>query len=527
MKIRNIIADEANFQLRAETDARWVQELSEKMRLEGFKADKPLVIFKKGGSWVLIDGFHRHRAAILAGITEVPTIQFQGTEAEALAEGFRQNVAHGMKLDPNVDFKMAANKLYAAGVMPNHICDILFGKMRTSYKAHPKTSVIRRWLRIKDTIISSKRDKASTSAGRKAVKRARAILPEDFEIADITDPDVVDELVQKASKSEKEKAKLEGFQQSQEMLQKALSAPVITPAWSVPENVTPNSPGIPVLFLSDIHAGEVVNQIELSGYNAYNWDLMQRRLDTVFSTSVALLKRHLAYPEYNGIHVVLGGDMLSGEIHEELIKTNEKCNAEVVTEFPPILIGHLRKLADEFGKVHIVGVAGNHGRNSKKPEAKMYTATNWDHAIYRTMQHMIEISGDDRFTFNIPLSRDCRFDVAGRRFLLTHGDQFRGGDGIIGALGPIMRGSYKKLTKATMQPDRPDGLDSEFDTMMLGHWHQTIMLPSLIVNGSLKGYDEYAESGNFRPERPSQTLFTVHPKHGITWYMPVLAYPFV
>lgn len=29
-------------------------------------------------------------------------------------------------------------------------------------------------------------------------------------------------------------------------------------------------------------------------------------------------------------------------------------------------------------------------------------------------------------------------------YLLTHGDQFRGGDGVIGALGPIIRGDHKK-----------------------------------------------------------------------------------
>jgi hypothetical protein len=31
-----------------------------------------------------------------------------------------------------------------------------------------------------------------------------------------------------------------------------------------------------------------------------------------------------------------------------------------------------------------------------------------------------------------------------------------------------------------------------YDTMLLGHWHQWIPMLDQIVNGSLKGYDEYA-----------------------------------
>lgn len=60
-----------------------------------------------------------------------------------------------------------------------------------------------------------------------------------------------------------------------------------------------------------------------------------------------------------------------------------------------------------------------------------------------------------------------------------------------------------------------------YDTLLLGHWHQLIMLQRLIVNGSLKGYDEYAAQNNFGFERPQQGLWITHPIHGITFSMPV------
>jgi hypothetical protein len=55
----------------------------------------------------------------------------------------------------------------------------------------------------------------------------------------------------------------------------------------------------------------------------------------------------------------------------------------------------------------------------------------------------------------------------------------------------------------------------------MGHWHQLIQLTRLIVNGSLKGYDEYAYSANFPFEVPQQALWLTHPRYGITYRMPV------
>jgi hypothetical protein len=111
-----------------------------------------------------------------------------------------------------------------------------------------------------------------------------------------------------------------------------------------------------------------------------------------------------------------------------------------------------------------------------------------------------------------PGNADCAFNIFGHRYLLTHGDSLgtKGGDGIIGALGPIMRGTLK-----THRSEAQIGRD--FDTLLIGHWHQYITLPGLIVNNSLKGYDEYAHLVLRAPySRPSQALWFTHPEHGLT-----------
>jgi hypothetical protein len=57
--------------------------------------------------------------------------------------------------------------------------------------------------------------------------------------------------------------------------------------------------------------------------------------------------------------------------------------------------------------------------------------------------------------------------------------------------------------------------------MVIGHFHTLMQLPHLIVNGSLKGYDEYAYQGNFTFEVPAQALWITHPERGITHQMPI------
>ena len=104
------------------------------------------------------------------------------------------------------------------------------------------------------------------------------------------------------------------------------------------------------------------------------------------------------------------------------------------------------------------------------------------------------------------------FDVFDLRFMLAHGDHLgvKGGDGIIGSLGPIMRGAMKteRYGRSVGQP---------FDWLLIGHWHQPLWLPRVIVNGTVKGFDEYAGRLLKAPALPpSQSLFFVHERHGVT-----------
>lgn len=269
---------------------------------------------------------------------------------------------------------------------------------------------------------------------------------------------------------------------------------------------------VPTLFASDWHWGEVVDPKQINGVNEYNMTIAQRRARQMVERAVALLKTHLVTLHYPGIVFALGGDMVSGDIHEELSETNERPMMPALLDLMGVLTWCIRTLADEFGHVFVPAVTGNHGRTTKKPRAKGRVYTNYDWLLYQFLAKAFE--GDNRIRFMIPDGPDARYAVFGHRYLLTHGDQFRGGDGMIGALGPITRGDHKKRS-------RNGQLDLGYDTMIMGHWHQLMMLERFIVNGSLKGYDEYADSNNFGFEIPQQALWVTHATEGITFRAPV------
>ena len=284
------------------------------------------------------------------------------------------------------------------------------------------------------------------------------------------------------------------------------------PAWVVTPRGPDSAPGVPVLFVSDLHWGEVVHPGQINGVNRYNLEIAHQRIDRLASTAVHLLEIISPKMDYPGIVMPLGGDMISGNIHDELSASNELNTMPTVLDLFGKLTGLIKFMADKFGKVFLPCVTGNHGRDTTKIWAKDRHHTSFDWLLYVFLAKHFE--ADKRVQFLIPDGPDAYFRVYNHRYLLSHGDQFRGGDGMIGALGPIIRGDHKKRSRNAQ-------IDMEFDTMIMGHWHQYIHHSRVVVNGSLKGYDEYAYNNNFGFEPPQQALWLTHPKYGITYRMPV------
>jgi hypothetical protein len=271
--------------------------------------------------------------------------------------------------------------------------------------------------------------------------------------------------------------------------------------------------GVPCLCVSDWHWGEEVFAEQVEHRNRFNMEVAHERVRRLVLGTDSLLHRFI-HNKYPGLVVAFGGDMLSGDIHADLVETNVLPTPAAFADLYGTMIWFLETLADKFGNVYAPCVHGNHTRITEKPRAKLAAYRTWDWLLYTMLAKHFE--KDSRIAFNISDAEDVRWTMCGTRFLMTHGSQFRGGSGVQGALAPWMIGDYRKRKRE--QSWRGGG----YDYLVLAHWHQVFHGKGLIVNGSLKGYDEYAYAHNYEYEVPKQALFICHPEKGIPFWMPVM-----
>ena len=282
------------------------------------------------------------------------------------------------------------------------------------------------------------------------------------------------------------------------------------PTWLAPASA--GGKAIVNLVLSDLHFDEVVRPEAVNHVNAYNRRIAELRLERTFRKAVQLPRDYMSGVTYDGIVVHLAGDMFSGDIHEELTRTNEATPLESLLYWLDPMAAGLELLLEHYPKVHVVSVPGNHDRTTRKPVHKGRVETSLHYVYSRLLER--EFAGRKRITWDIPLAPDAYTQVYDTRILTTHGDRYKGGSGIGGILVPILRGDAR-----TRQ--RQSAIGQPYDLQVMGHFHQYIAGPGVLINGSLKGYDEYAWNNSFQFEQPQQALFLVTPEHGASFHMPI------
>jgi hypothetical protein len=82
------------------------------------------------------------------------------------------------------------------------------------------------------------------------------------------------------------------------------------------------TPEVPILGWADIHAGEVVEPSEVHGFNVYNMAIGEERFTRAVDKGIELSREHHT-GFYPGIVANCVGDMVSGGLHPELLKTDE------------------------------------------------------------------------------------------------------------------------------------------------------------------------------------------------------------
>lgn len=277
------------------------------------------------------------------------------------------------------------------------------------------------------------------------------------------------------------------------------------------QKVVPGTMGVPTLFISDVHYAETVDPAQINNMNTYDLAIADKRLATLFSNAQKMVGGYVK-TDSTGMVVALGGDMLSGNIHDELRESNAVPIIEAARLLALRLSEGIHELAGQFKTVQVPCVVGNHGRMSHKPAAKGAVDNNFDKLVYLFMAEMLR--KDTNVSMFISDSLDLDFRIFNTRYKLTHGDQFKSAGGVGGIYPSLIKGVNRKQERASR-------LGQTFDFLMMGHFHQLGFVENMIVNGSVKGYDEYAFRMNLPLERAQQALWITHPEEGMTIKAPV------
>jgi hypothetical protein len=277
------------------------------------------------------------------------------------------------------------------------------------------------------------------------------------------------------------------------------------PKWTMPRRTKSDS-AIVVGMLTDTHWDIVVRPEDVAGVNAYDRTIATKRTMT-WAQKLGELPQTGPTATVEGLVLLWGGDMMPGPIDAAHLVGAEDTTLGTLLYWSEQAAAAFTLLAEQYGKVHVVVVVGNHGRQTLKKRTHLKARDNLDWHLAHLVRR--QLAADKRVTWQIDEASDAEFTVFDHNHVLTHGDQASGGSGIGGVFPPIMRMVARKS-------QRQSALGRPFDHLWLGHFHQYLCGPNWTCSSSLIGYDGFAAANNFLAEPPSQAVAYVTPA-GIEW----------
>lgn len=231
----------------------------------------------------------------------------------------------------------------------------------------------------------------------------------------------------------------------------------------------------PLLFLSDLHFGEIV---EVNGEVVFDLEIADRNLAQIVDEFIE--SKELAGYEVDEIVVLLGGDIIDGELifNAQAFSTENHALAQIKSAIDSIY-WNLTRLREEFQvPIRVFCCPGNHGRASKLH----HPMSNWDNVLYFALQLVASIEAN-MIEVHTPNQSWIDFKVREWNVHMRH----------IGVTQTVTAGPAKK-TLVWM-----DG--HQADLMFFGHFHCPEMFSlghrRIFKNGSLPPLNDFAENLGF------------------------------
>lgn len=286
----------------------------------------------------------------------------------------------------------------------------------------------------------------------------------------------------------------------------------INPLPGIYDKKTSGSQVEAVMQISDGHCGAVQLPDEIEGFNEFNPEICyDRQINYVHKFNEWVNLNRNSYT-IDRCSVLVTGDLISGDIHEELRVTNAFPSPVQCVRAGEILAEQIALLAPNFNEitVHFI-VDDNHARLTKKPQAKEAGYNSLNYIVGKIAE--IYLSKHPNVEFNIYPQHEKVVTVANRNYLITHGH------GIVGWMGIPWYSVERKVNReaaSRMQIILDDITKAQqvgFHKYIFGHYHIYFDHPLYSCCGSVSGTDAYDHKCG-RHADPSQSAWLVHPKWG-------------
>lgn len=252
--------------------------------------------------------------------------------------------------------------------------------------------------------------------------------------------------------------------------------------------------GTPNFVVSDTHFGERVTRAETLGRNVYNLPIAAKRMSKCWDNMLWLRRDMARTVSCDDTVIYLNGDIVSGDIHDELRETNDgglraQCDAAFDALYPG-----LEAFGEETpGTLHVVCIGGNHGRLTHKQHIKNGTEHSAEHlGVYGPLRKVLGAGKRGNIVWHIPPAERYILDVHGYKISVQHGTMIKSQGGIGGTLVPMTRWVTK---------------DALADLYIFGHFHECDAYRNIIKNGSLIGASAYSKWLGIEDRDPEQAAF--------------------
>lgn len=283
---------------------------------------------------------------------------------------------------------------------------------------------------------------------------------------------------------------------------------------SIPEiqmrRLTGSGESTAILACSDWHMGEVVDPGTVNGLNEFSVEIGRKRAVAMFQRAAMMLDVARGLSGIKEMVVWLGGDFISGALHDDQKENDEISPTESIIVCEDMIVNGLRFLKKEakLSRIVIVTSGGNHGRTTPKPRASTAHSTSFEQLMYWHLSSTVKDAG---VSWKVENSYHNLLPIYDRVYRFHHGDcvKYLGGSGGLGI--PLQKaiGDWDKTIPAYHD--------------ICGHFHTTSFARKFSVNGSLVGYNCFAMRNKCAFEEPSQNMLVTSRKRGNTLAMRVFA----